>query len=152
MIGEDQTELADQCSSETRRLRNLQRISEAGIEEDGRALASRVLEVGADTVPGIRRVRQSLSFVPGLNLTSGEGGFKRHSSRSRRRVIRRRSEGLSLRVRGALYIHAAKLSGDRVGLVFGQRYVGGMFWLRRKKFVGSYLRLRSTSRSYFSVP
>jgi hypothetical protein len=69
VIGEDQPELADQCSSETRRLRNLQRISEAGVEEDGWAFASRVLEVGADAVPGIRRVRQALSFVGGLNLT-----------------------------------------------------------------------------------
>jgi len=69
MIGEDQPELADQCSSETRRLRNLQRISEARVEEDGWALASRVLEVGADAVPGVRRVRQALSFVRGLNLT-----------------------------------------------------------------------------------
>lgn len=60
MIGEDQPELADQCSSETRRRRNLQRISEAGVEEDGRALASRVLEIGTDAVPGVRRVRQAL--------------------------------------------------------------------------------------------
>ena len=37
-------------------------------------------------------------------------------------------------------------------LVLSESYFGGMFWLRRKKFVGSYLRLSSTSRSYFSVP
>lgn len=69
MIGEDQPELADQCSSEARRLGNLQRIGEAGVEEDGWAFASRVFEVGADAVPGIRRVWQALSFVRSLNLT-----------------------------------------------------------------------------------
>ena len=69
MIGKDQPELADQCSSETRRLRNFQRISEARVEEDGWAFASRVLEVGVDAVPGICRMRQALSFVRGLNLT-----------------------------------------------------------------------------------
>ena len=72
MIGEDQPELADQCSSETRRLRNLQRISEARIEEDGWAIASRVLEVGADAVPGIRRVRQALSFFRALKLAEAK--------------------------------------------------------------------------------
>ena len=30
--------------------------------------------------------------------------------------------------------------------------VGLMFWLRRNKFVGSYLSLSATSRSYFSGP
>lgn len=29
---------------------------------------------------------------------------------------------------------------------------GVMFWLRRKKFVGSYVRLSAFSRSYFSAP
>lgn len=82
MIGEDQPELADQCSSETRRRRNLQRISEAGVEEDGRALASRVLEIGTDAVPGVRRVRQAL-LLRRFNLHvcsgGGEGSLKRHS-------------------------------------------------------------------------
>jgi hypothetical protein len=73
VIGEDQPELADQCASETRRLRNFQRISEARVEEDGWAFASRVLEVRADAVPRICRVRQALSFVCGLNLTCREG-------------------------------------------------------------------------------
>ena len=57
MIREDQAELAAQRSSESRRLRNLQRIREAGVEEDRRSRASRVLEVGVDAVPGVCRVR-----------------------------------------------------------------------------------------------
>jgi hypothetical protein len=63
MIREDQPELAGHRSSEARRLRDLQRIREAGIEENGRARASRVLEVAADAVRGVRRVRQALSFA-----------------------------------------------------------------------------------------
>ena len=83
VIGEDQPELAAQCSGEARRLRNLQRIREAGVEEDGWARTSRVLEVGADAVPGVRRVRQGSPFGRVLNLSvcraRGDGGLKRYS-------------------------------------------------------------------------
>ena len=50
-----------ECPSEARRLRDIQRIREAGVEEDGRARASRVLEVCADAIIGVRRVRHSCS-------------------------------------------------------------------------------------------
>src|SRR5262245_53572054 len=64
VVGEDQPKLAAQCSGEARRLRNLQRIREAGVEEDGWTRTLRVLEVGTDAVRGVRRVRQSsLSFA-----------------------------------------------------------------------------------------
>ncbi|HSC27330.1 MAG TPA: hypothetical protein VLD67_08655 [Vicinamibacterales bacterium] len=56
VIGEDQPELAAQCSGEAGRLRNLQRIREAAVKEDWRARASRVLEVRADAIQRIRRV------------------------------------------------------------------------------------------------
>ena len=42
--------------------------------------------------------------------------------------------------------------GKGARLVLRESYFGGMFWLRRKKFVRSYLRLSSTSRSYFAAP
>src|SRR5918996_1120534 len=57
VIGEDQAELAAQGPREARGCRNLQWVSEAGVEENRRGRASRVLEVGADAVHGVRRVR-----------------------------------------------------------------------------------------------
>ena len=57
VICEDQPKPGAQRLGKPRRLRNLQRIGEAGVEEDGRADAARVLEVRADAVHGVRRVR-----------------------------------------------------------------------------------------------
>jgi hypothetical protein len=73
MIPEDQAELAAQRSSEARRLRDLQRIREAGVEQDGRASASRVLEVRTDAVAGVRRVRQAPSFLAASTSIRREG-------------------------------------------------------------------------------
>jgi hypothetical protein len=81
MIREDQAELAAQRLSEARGLRNLEGIREAGVEENGRARTSRVLEVGADAVRGVRRVRQALSFSWGLNLHMCRGGVTTGSRR-----------------------------------------------------------------------
>src|SRR6266540_2551289 len=64
VVGEDHPELATQRSGEARRLRDLERIREARVEEDGRACASCVLEERADGIYGVRRVRQALSSVP----------------------------------------------------------------------------------------
>jgi hypothetical protein len=46
---------------------------------------------------------------------------------------------------------SAECRGGRVSSVRSPIY-GRMFWLRRKKFVGSYLRLITCSRSYFASP
>ena len=56
MVGEDQAEVNAQRAREPRRFRNVERICEARVEEDGRRAASRVLEVGSYAVEGIRRV------------------------------------------------------------------------------------------------
>ena len=110
MIGEDQPELFAQRTGKARCLRDLERIGEPGVEENRQARASRVLEVGADAVLGVRRVRQALSFVRVLNLhvsgrtidstswrslTQAERARRRAPRRSRRRgrPRRRRSGG-----------------------------------------------------------
>ena len=72
VIGEDQPELVAQRSREARRLRNLQGIGEPGVEEDGRAGTSRVLEVGADAIRGVRRLRQALSFLRCLSVYAAD--------------------------------------------------------------------------------
>jgi hypothetical protein len=61
VIREDQPELAAQHPSETRRLRDLQRIREPGVKQGGGPRASRVLEVRADAIHGVRRVRHRVT-------------------------------------------------------------------------------------------
>jgi hypothetical protein len=57
----DQPELAAQHPSETRRLRDLQRIREPGVKQGGGPRASRVLEVRAEAIHGVRRVRHRVT-------------------------------------------------------------------------------------------
>ena len=71
MVGEDQAEVITQRAGERGRLRNVERIREARIEEDGRSAASRVLEVGADAVVGIGRVRRGALLQ--FSRTTGSG-------------------------------------------------------------------------------
>jgi hypothetical protein len=67
VVGEDQAELAAQRLRETRPLRDLEWVGEAGVEEDGRARVSRVLEVRTDAIDRARCVRQALSLVLGAS-------------------------------------------------------------------------------------
>jgi hypothetical protein len=60
VIREDQAEVVSQRAGECRRFRNLERIREARVEENGRSGASRVLEIRSDAIKAIRRVGRSL--------------------------------------------------------------------------------------------
>ena len=59
VIGEDQAKLITQRLRKSRRFRNLERIREARVEEDGRSAASRVLEIDTDTIQRVRGVGRS---------------------------------------------------------------------------------------------
>ena len=50
VIGENQAKVVTQRPGKCRRFRNLERIREARIEEDGRSAASCVLEIRADAI------------------------------------------------------------------------------------------------------